>query len=144
LHYYHYIVLLTITNHQPPATDLGYLLHKNPSRLQSFELSFGHAHVFYPEATNERCTAALLLDVDPIGLVRNRRGPSGEGGALDQYVNDRPYVASSFLSVAIAQVFASALGGRSKGRQELAETWRKLPFRLKQRYPFSSAEAEKI
>src|SRR5262249_44744030 len=50
------------------------------------------------------------------------RGPSGEGGALDQYVNDRPYVASSFLSVAIAQVFASALGGRSKGRQELADS----------------------
>lgn len=115
-------MLLTITNHQAPATDLGYLLHKNPSRLQSFELSFGHAHVFYPEATNERCTAALLLDVDPVALVRDRRGPAGEGGSLDRYVNDRPYVASSFLSVAIAQVFASALGGRSKGRQELAET----------------------
>lgn len=115
-------MLLTITTHQQPATDLGYLLHKNPARLQSFELSFGHAHVFYPEATNERCTAALLLDVDPVGLVRNRRGPAGEGGSLDRYVNDRPYVASSFLSVAIAQVFASALGGRSKGRQELAET----------------------
>lgn len=115
-------MLLTITTNQPPATDLGYLLHKNPARLQSFELSFGHAHVFYPEATNERCTAALLLDVDPVGLVRDRRGPAGEGGSLDRYVNDRPYVASSFLSVAIAQVFASALGGRSKGRQELAET----------------------
>lgn len=115
-------MLLTITSHQPPATDLGYLLHKNPSRAQSFELSFGHAHVFYPEATDERCTAALLLDVDPVGLVRNRRGPAGEGGTLAQYVNDRAYVASSFLSVAIAQVFASALGGRSKGRQDLAET----------------------
>ncbi|HEU4415471.1 MAG TPA: 3' terminal RNA ribose 2'-O-methyltransferase Hen1 [Candidatus Angelobacter sp.] len=115
-------MLLTITNHQAPAGDLGYLLHKNPSRLQSFELSFGHAHVFYPEVSSERCTAALLLDVDPVGLVRNRRGPSGEGGALAQYVNDRPYVASSFLSVAIAQVFASALGGRSKERQELAES----------------------
>jgi 3' terminal RNA ribose 2'-O-methyltransferase Hen1 len=114
-------VLLTITSHHAPATDLGYLLHKNPSRLQTFELSFGHAHVFYPEAANERCTAALLLDVDPVGLVRNRRGPSGERGTLAQYVNDRPYVASSFLSVAIAQVFASALGGRSTGRQELAD-----------------------
>jgi 3' terminal RNA ribose 2'-O-methyltransferase Hen1 len=115
-------VLLTITSHQSPATDLGYLLHKNPLRVQSFELSFGHAHVFYPEAADERCTAALLLDVDPVGLVRNRRGPAGEGGTLVQYVNDRPYVASSFLSVAIAQVFASALGGRSKDKQELAET----------------------
>ncbi|MEP7339037.1 MAG: 3' terminal RNA ribose 2'-O-methyltransferase Hen1 [Acidobacteriota bacterium] len=119
-------MLLAITNTQPPATDLGYLLHKNPSRVQSFDLSFGRAHVFYPEANDVRCTAALLLDVDPVGLVRNRRGPSGEGGALEQYVNDRPYVASSFLSVALAQVFSSALAGRSKDREELAEA--KLPL----------------
>jgi len=99
-------VLLTITNHQSPATDLGFLLHKNPSNVHSTELSFGHAHVFYPEATDDRCTAALLLDVDPVGLVRNRRGPAGEGGLLDQYVNDRPYVASSLMSVAIARVLA--------------------------------------
>ncbi len=112
-------MLLTITNTKPPATDLGYLLHKNPSRVQSFELSFGKAHVFYPEATENRCVAALLLDVDPVGLVRSRRGPAGEGGLLDQYVNDRPYVASSFMSVAIARVFASALAGTSKGRPQL-------------------------
>jgi 3' terminal RNA ribose 2'-O-methyltransferase Hen1 len=115
-------VLLTITTTRQPATDLGYLLHKNPARLHSFPLSFGQAHVFYPEATNERCTAALLLDVDPVGLVRNRKGPAGEGGTLDQYVNDRPYVASSFLSVAISRVLGSALGGRSKNRPELAAT----------------------
>ena len=115
-------MLLTITNSKPPATDLGYLLHKNPSRVQSFELSFGKAHVFYPDATNDRCTVALLLDVDPVGLVRTRRGPSGEGGMLDQYVNDRPYVASSFMSVAIARIFSSALAGNSKGRPELVHT----------------------
>jgi 3' terminal RNA ribose 2'-O-methyltransferase Hen1 len=114
-------VLLTITNNQSPATDLGHLLHKNPSRVQSFDLSFGKAHIFYPEATSERCTAALLLEVDPVGLVRNRRGPAGEGGTLAQYVNDRPYVASSFLSVAISRVLASALGGRSESRQQLAD-----------------------
>ena len=114
-------MLLTITNTTPPATELGYLLHKNPARLHSFPLSFGQAHVFYPEATNERCTAALLLDVDPVGLVRGRRGPAGEGRTLEQYVNDRPYVASSFLSVAISRVFGSALGGRSKGRPELVD-----------------------
>src|SRR5215468_11238565 len=123
-------MLLTITNVQPPATDLGYLLHKNPARLQSFELSFGSAHVFYPEATDESCTAALLLDVDPVGLVRNRRGPGGEGHALEQYVNDRPYVASSFLSVAIAQVFGSALQGRSKDRPEMVDTPLPLHARL--------------
>ena len=114
-------MLLTITNSQAPATDLGYLLHKNPERVQSFELSFGKAHVFYPEATSARCTVALLLDFDPVGLVRTRRGPAGEAGALQQYVNDRPYVASSFLSVALARVFASAMGGASKGRPELVD-----------------------
>ncbi|MEN6626660.1 MAG: 3' terminal RNA ribose 2'-O-methyltransferase Hen1 [Candidatus Sumerlaeia bacterium] len=112
-------MLLTITTTRRPATDLGYLLHKNPARAQSFDLAFGRAHVFYPEAADERCTAALLLDIDPIGLVR-RRGPAGEGYALAQYVNDRPYVASSFMSVAIARVFSSALGGHSKDRPELA------------------------
>lgn len=115
-------MLLTITTTHQPAIELGYLLHKNPARLHSFALPFGEAHVFYPEANAERCTAALLLDVDPVGLVRNRRGPAGDGGTLEQYVNDRPYVASSFLSVAISRVLGSALGGRSKDRPELATT----------------------
>ncbi len=114
-------MLLKITTTHMPATDLGHLLRKNPARPQSFETSFGQAHVFYTEATEERCTAALLLDVDPVGLVRQRRGPAGEGGTLQQYVNDRPYVASSFLSVAIADVFGSALSGKSKERAELVE-----------------------
>jgi 3' terminal RNA ribose 2'-O-methyltransferase Hen1 len=115
-------MLLTITNTLAPATDLGYLLHKNPSRLHSFSLAFGEAHVFYPEVSDERCTAALLLDIDPVGLVRKKRGGRAEGGLLEQYVNDRPYVASSFLSVAIARVFRSAMAGTSKGRPELVNT----------------------
>src|SRR5579863_8147626 len=115
-------MLLTITTTCSPATDLGYLLHKNPARRQSFDLSFGQARVFYPEATAERCTAALLLDVDPVGLVRNRRGPAGEGFSLEQYVNDRPYAASSFLSVAISRVFSSAMSGSSRERADLART----------------------
>jgi 3' terminal RNA ribose 2'-O-methyltransferase Hen1 len=119
-------MLLTITTTHRPATDLGYLLYKNPAKLQTFELAFGIAHVFYPEATEDRCTAALLLDIDPVGLVRNRRGPSGDGFSLEQYVNDRPYAASSFLSVAIAEVFGSALSGNSRERPELVS--RKLPF----------------
>jgi len=113
-------MLLTISTTHRPATDLGFLLRKNPARPQVFELSFGAAHVFYPEADEDRCTAALLLDVDPVGLVRNRRGGGGEGFSLGQYVNDRPYAASSFLSVAIAQVLGSALAGVSKERPELA------------------------
>lgn len=115
-------MLLTISTTHAPATDLGFLLHKNPARPQSVDLSFGRAHVFYPHASEELCTAAILLDVDPVGLVRNRRGPDGEGFSLGQYVNDRPYVASSFLSVAIAQVLGSALGGTSRERPELATT----------------------
>ena len=121
-------MLLALTTTHSPATDMGFLLRKNPARPQSFNLSFGKAHVFYPEATSERCTVALLVEVDPVGLVRNRRGPSGEGGALEQYVNDRPYAASSFLSVAIAEVFGSALSGKSKERPELADT--PLPLRV--------------
>jgi 3' terminal RNA ribose 2'-O-methyltransferase Hen1 len=123
-------MLLTLTLTRPPATDLGYLLGKNPSRVQSFDLSFGRVHIFYPESSPERCTAALLLDIDPVGLVRNRRGPAGDGGLLAQYVNDRPYVASSFLSVALSRVFGSALAGRSRDRQELAETSLPLCARL--------------
>lgn len=115
-------MLLTITTTYSPATDLGYLLRKNPARSQSFELPFGTAQVFYPEADEQRCTAALLVEVDPIGLVRSRRGPEGDGGLLEQYVNDRPYAASSFLSVAIARVFDAALGGRAVERPELAAT----------------------
>ncbi|MBW3599835.1 MAG: 3' terminal RNA ribose 2'-O-methyltransferase Hen1 [Planctomycetes bacterium] len=112
-------MLLTISTTHAPATELGYLLHKRPGRFQSFDLSFGRAHVFYPEAAEDRCAACLLLDVDPVGMVRGRRPQSF---LLSQYVNDRPYVASSLLSVAIARVFGSAMQGRSKERPELATT----------------------
>jgi 3' terminal RNA ribose 2'-O-methyltransferase Hen1 len=123
-------MLLTISCTRKPATDLGYLLHKSPFRIHSFEQAFGKTHVFYPETTSERCTAALLLEIDPIGLVRNRRGPSGEAYALEEYVNDRPYAASSFLSVAIARTFGTAMTGRSKERQELADMPLPLEARL--------------
>ena len=113
-------MILTITYTQSPATDLGYLLYKNPSRPQTFELNHGKAHIFYPEATKERCTAALILDIDPIDLARGKKGSSGEGGLFD-YVNDRPYVASSFLSVAMSRVFGTAMSGKSKDKPELAE-----------------------
>ncbi|GAB2869059.1 3' terminal RNA ribose 2'-O-methyltransferase Hen1 [Hymenobacter ruber] len=112
-------MLLTISTTYQPATDLGYLLHKNPARLQSIEVAGGQAHVFYPEATAERCTAALLLDLDPIGLVRGRGGAPGEGFALEQYVNDRPYVASSFLSAALSKAFGTAMNGTCKDKPDL-------------------------
>jgi 3' terminal RNA ribose 2'-O-methyltransferase Hen1 len=114
-------MLLTITTTHRPATDLGHLLRKHPGKTHIFEQSFGRAHVFYPEASEQSCTAALLLEVDPVGLVRNRRGPAGEGRSLEQYVNDRPYVASSFLSVALSDVFSSAIAGKAKDRIELVD-----------------------
>jgi 3' terminal RNA ribose 2'-O-methyltransferase Hen1 len=110
-------MLLTITTTHRPANDLGYLLHKHPERFQSFDLSFGKAHVYYPEVSAERCTACLLLDVDSVGLVRGKN--PDQSFLLAQYVNDRPYTASSFMSVAISQVFGSALQGRCKDRPEL-------------------------
>ncbi|HBK55727.1 MAG TPA: 3' terminal RNA ribose 2'-O-methyltransferase Hen1 [Xanthomonadales bacterium] len=110
-------MLLKLTTTHQPATDLGYLLSKHPGRTQSVSLSFGTAHVFYPEASDQRCSAVLLVDVDPVGLVR---GKGESDGPLAQYVNDRPYVASSFLAVAIAQVFSSAMAGRSRDRADLA------------------------
>ncbi|SDG77669.1 3' terminal RNA ribose 2'-O-methyltransferase Hen1 [Lentzea fradiae] len=103
------------TTHQP-ATDLGHLLHKHPGRAQSFTTSSGVAHVFYPKATHDECTVALLLEVDPIALVR------GPGSTLTQYVNDRPYAAGSLLTVALGTVFRTAMSGRSDSFPELAKT----------------------
>ena len=114
-------MLLTITTTHQPATDLGYLLHKHPDRSQSFDLPFGRAHVFYPEASEARCAASLLLDVDPVGLVRNRGGTKRASLLLQQYVNDRPYVASSLLSVAMSRVFGTAMAGRCKERPDLPD-----------------------
>lgn len=127
-------MLLTLETTHQPATDLGFLLHKNPARVQTEDLSFGKAHVFYPEASTELCKVALLVEVDPVALVRGR-GPAGEGGQLEQYVNDRPYAANSFLSVAIGRLFTTAMSGRSKERPELAE----LAISLKAHLPVIAA-----
>jgi len=112
-------MFLTITTTARPATDLGYLLHKNPANVHQTSLSFGEVHVFYPEATEDRCTAAMLLTINPVELVRGRAESSWAPRKLEDYVSDRPYVASSFTSVAISRVFGTALAGRSKNRPEL-------------------------
>ena len=119
-------MLLTLSTNHQPATDLGYLLHKNPDSLHEVALSFGTAVMAYPHASEERCTFALTVDIDPIALVRGKG--LGEG-LLDHYVNDRPYAASSFLSVALARALNTALAGRSKHRPELAAS--ALPFQVK-------------
>ncbi|WP_219668580.1 3' terminal RNA ribose 2'-O-methyltransferase Hen1 [Streptomyces bambusae] len=126
-----FLTISTTGTPDRPATDLGFLLHKHPGKAQSFSTSHGTAHVLYPEATEQRCTAALLLEVDPVGLVRRGQGKGRGGapdGALAQYVNDRPYAASSLLAVALSSVFRSALQGRCAARPELAE--RPLPLRI--------------
>lgn len=111
-------MLLTLTTTHQPATDLGYLLYKNPARAQSFPLSFGAAQVFWPEASEDRATAALFVEVDPIALSRG--SARDDKRPLEPYVNDRPYAASSFLSVAIGEVFGSALSGSCRDRPDLA------------------------
>jgi 3' terminal RNA ribose 2'-O-methyltransferase Hen1 len=114
-------MLLTISTSHVPATDLGFLLHKHPDRVHEVSVPFGSARIVYSEATEQCCTAALLVDVDPVGLVRQRTaGPGGQDSSLEQYVNDRPYAACSFLSVALGKCFGTAMAGRSKDRPELA------------------------
>lgn len=116
-------MLLTLKTTRYPATDLGYLLHKNPAKCHTFDLSMGNAHVFFPETDSNLCCAALLLDVDPIALVK-KKGHSDDNFVLGQYVNDRPYVASSFLSIAIAKAFNHSLKGICKEKPELlSEPW---------------------
>lgn len=121
-------MLLTITTTHRPASDLGYLLHKHPDKLQSIDLSIGKAHIFYPESSDEQTTAALLLDIDPIDMVRGGRNLSGKGFSLGQYVNDRPYVASSFMSVAISKAFSTAMNGTCSKKLELVDV--KMPFEV--------------
>lgn len=121
-------MLLTITTEHSPATDLGYLLHKHPGNVRTVTFPFGDAHVFFPEAEDQRCTAALLVEVDPIGLIRRRGRKGQESFSLAGYVNDRPYVASSLLSVVVGKVFGTAMSGRCDQRPELADTT--LPFEV--------------
>lgn len=123
-------MLATISYTGPNATDLGYLLHKHPAKVQSFEMSVGQAHVFYPEATDDRCTAAVLLEVDPVGLVRNKRFGGSDSFTLGHYVNDRPYASSSMLAVAIGQLFRTAMTGRCDSRPELAASALDLELQL--------------
>ncbi|MEU3241464.1 MULTISPECIES: 3' terminal RNA ribose 2'-O-methyltransferase Hen1 [unclassified Streptomyces] len=126
-----FLTISTTGEPERPATDLGFLLHKHPDKAQMFSTSYGTAHVLYPEASAERCTAALLLEVDAVALVRRGKG-KGRGGAPDaalaQYVNDRPYAASSLLAVALSAVFSSAMRGQCAARPDLPA--RALPLRI--------------
>lgn len=122
-------MLLTISTTHHNAPDLGFLLHKHPDKLQTIDLSIGKAHIFYPESTAEKTTVALLLDIDAIDLVKKARNLSAKGFSLGQYVNDRPYVASSFMSVAIAKAFSTAMNGKCAKKPHLVEEI--MPFEVK-------------
>ncbi|MEL7147167.1 MAG: 3' terminal RNA ribose 2'-O-methyltransferase Hen1 [Bacteroidota bacterium] len=113
-------MLLTITAKRRNATELGYLLHKHPGRFQSIEMPAGQAHIFYPVATEEVCTICLFLDIDPVKFARKNQ-QNRANLTLAHYVNDRPYVASSFLSVAIAKAFSTAMNGHCKYNPDLVE-----------------------
>ncbi len=121
------ITLTALPSAEYSATDLGFLLHKHPDHLHTRGTSAGDVTIFFTEKSQERTTAVLHLDVDPVGLVRGKNQQSD--GLLAQYVNDRPYVASSFLSVALARAFAQSMAGKSKDRQALAD--QALPFEVR-------------
>lgn len=67
-------LLLTITTTAESALDLGYLLHKHPDSVFERDTGMDLARVFYPEASAARTTCAMLVEVDPIGLVRDGHG----------------------------------------------------------------------
>ncbi|NME70167.1 3' terminal RNA ribose 2'-O-methyltransferase Hen1 [Flammeovirga aprica] len=121
-------MLLNITTTHQPASVLGFMLHKHPDKLQTVKLSIGKAHVFYPESSEEKTTVSLLLDIDPIDMVRGGRNLSGKGFALGQYVNDRPYVASSFMSVALSKAFSTAMNGKCSHDPSLVDV--EMPFEV--------------
>ncbi|PRY15110.1 3' terminal RNA ribose 2'-O-methyltransferase Hen1 [Kineococcus rhizosphaerae] len=126
-------MILTLHAQRPapdvPAGDLGFLLHKHPDRVLTAEHGAVTTHVLYPQSTPEDCEVAVLLDVDPVGLVRTARDAGQNTGVLGQYVNDRPYAASSLLAVALGRVFSTALAGRCAARPDLVDlAW---PLRLR-------------
>ena len=110
-------MLLTVSTTHQPATDLGYLLHKNPARIQTEQLTFGKAHVFYPDADENLCTVALLADMDPIGL------PKTDAKTRLMATLRYEFAAYGWSLTYCWSCSPSAGGcGRSKDRPELADT----------------------
>ena len=113
-------MLLTITTKRANASDLGYLLHKHPDKVQTFDMSAGKIHIFYPIAQADCCSVCLLMDIDPVEFARKNKG-NRSALSLDHYVNDRPYAASSFLSVAISKAFNTAMNGHCQQMPHLVD-----------------------
>ena len=75
-----------------------------------------------------KTTVALLLEINHINLVRGKEGNFSNG--LFEYINDRPYVSSSFLSTAITKVFGTALSGRADDYQQLSDSFLDLSAKI--------------
>ncbi|WNJ18733.1 3' terminal RNA ribose 2'-O-methyltransferase Hen1 [Pontibacter sp. G13] len=124
-------MILKITQYGGDPNTLGFLLHKHPDRVQSVSLPAGKATICYPVKEADRITMVLVLELDGHALARKARSHRKGDFALAQYVNDRPFVASSLMSTAIAQGFGSALNGRCKDHPE----WVDLPLDLEVELP---------
>lgn len=116
-------MLFELTTTHTPATDLGFLLHKHPDKLHAIELTAGTAYVFYTENNEQRCTACLLIDINPVELVRGNK----RAFLQEHYVNDKPYTSNSFLCSALTKAYGSALNGNCQNRPELTD--RPLPLK---------------
>jgi RNA repair, ligase-Pnkp-associating, region of Hen1 len=110
-------MILISTSHYL-ATDLGYLLHKNPANIYDRPTTFGRVKVFFPVATPEIATAVLVAELDTVKLVLGRASSSS---LAERYINDRPYTANSYLSVALADAYGTAMNGTCKHNQPLAD-----------------------
>ncbi|WP_030148917.1 3' terminal RNA ribose 2'-O-methyltransferase Hen1 [Mycetocola saprophilus] len=118
---------LSITLTGSHASGLNHLLHKHPDRVHRREKNGSTATVFTPVFEPDRVTVGLLLEVDPIGLVRGQ-GAARDSFTLGQYVNDRPYAANSLLAVALRQSFSTAFAGNSTARADIVDI--PLPLRF--------------
>ncbi|MBD0021280.1 3' terminal RNA ribose 2'-O-methyltransferase Hen1 [Gordonia pseudamarae] len=94
-----------------PATDLGFLLHKHPDRVQTFATTQGTATVFYSEATAQRCR--VVLHVDGAGVRPDK------SSGVSPYVNALADEASSRFVVALGKVFGDTIAGRAVTRPDL-------------------------
>jgi 3' terminal RNA ribose 2'-O-methyltransferase Hen1 len=113
-------MFISMTTTYVPATDLGYLLHKHPDKMHKRTSSQSVNYCFFSEASVERCTVNLVLDIGlshSYGFSKERPKPN-----YNPHVNDRPYVAGSIMSVALNDMFRSAFNGQSKEKPELSRT----------------------
>ena len=114
-------MFLTLTSTAPQATDLGYLLHKHPDRVQPFDLSVGVGARVLPGGDRRAVHGRAAARGRPDRAGARQAVTRATAFALAQYVNDRPYAASSMLAVALGKVFRTAMAGRCDARPELAE-----------------------